>query len=68
MSGCALRRWGPGTACVKEPDTQAKKEMASALAAMQAERDRQDTMWQMPVAADAEEKAVAIPVKDRRAR
>ena len=49
MSGCALRRWGPGTPCVKEPDTPAKKETAAALAAMLAERDRQDTMWQTPV-------------------
>ena len=69
MSGCALRRWGSGTACVKEPDTEAKKQMASALAAMQAERDRQDTMWQMPPAEAAEnETAVAVPVKDGRAR
>lgn len=48
MSGCALRRWGSGTPCVKEPDTLVKKEIASALAAMQAERDRQDTMWLAP--------------------
>jgi len=48
MSGCALRRWGSGTPCTKEPDTAAKKEMANALAAMVAERDRQDTMWNPP--------------------
>jgi len=30
---------------MKETDTQAKKEMAAALAAMQAERDKQDAMW-----------------------
>ena len=46
MSGCALRRWGSGTPCVKETDTQAKREMAAALAAMQAEREKQDAMWQ----------------------
>jgi len=57
MSGCALRRWGSGTPCTKEPDTVAKKEMATALAAMQAERDRQDTMWQLPV---TEEKAEPV--------
>ena len=50
MSGCALRRWGSGTPCTKEPDTVAKKEMANALAAMMAERDRQDTMWNPPQA------------------
>jgi len=47
MSGCALRRWGSGTPCTKEP--QANKEMAAALAAMKAEREKQDTMWQLPV-------------------
>jgi hypothetical protein len=46
MSGCALRRWGSGTPCTKEP--QANKEMAAALAAMKAEREKQDTMWQLP--------------------
>ena len=45
MSGCALRRWGSGTPCTKEPDTVAAKETAAALAAMRAERDKQDTMW-----------------------
>jgi hypothetical protein len=48
MSGCALRRWGSGTPCTKEPDTAAKKEMANALATMMAERERQDTMWNPP--------------------
>jgi len=45
MSGCALRRWGSGTPCTKEPDTVAAKETAAALAAMRAEREKQDTMW-----------------------
>ena len=49
MSGCALRRWGSGTPCVKEPDTEAKKEMAAALATMKAERDKQDAMWQTAI-------------------
>lgn len=46
MSGCALRRWGSGTPCSKEP--QANKEMAAALAAMKAEREKQDAAWQLP--------------------
>jgi len=48
MSGCALRRWGPGTPCTREPGTPAKKETAAALAAMRAEREKQDAMWQQP--------------------
>jgi hypothetical protein len=43
MSGCALRRWGPGTQCIKE--TPASKEMAEKLAALKAEREKMDTMW-----------------------
>ena len=46
MSGCALRRWGSGTNCTRPADTPAAKEMAARLAAMQAERQRQDTsLW-----------------------
>jgi len=45
MSKCALRRWGSGVSCTKEPDTAASKEMGEKLAAMRAERERQDTMW-----------------------
>jgi hypothetical protein len=48
MSGCALRRWGPGTACTKEPDTVAANETAAALARMRAEREKQDAMWLLP--------------------
>jgi hypothetical protein len=48
MSKCALRRWGSGVTCTKEPDTVASKEMGEKLAAMRAERERQDTMWGAP--------------------
>jgi hypothetical protein len=58
MSGCALRRWGSGTPCTKEPDTAAKKEMANALAAMMAERERQDIMWNPPQEVVVKEEAV----------
>lgn len=44
MSACALRRWGTGTPCVKESGVE--KEMSQKLAAMRAEREKQDTMWQ----------------------
>jgi len=43
MSACALRRWGTGTPCVKE--SIAEKEMSQKLAAMRAEREKQDGMW-----------------------
>jgi len=48
MSGCALRRWGTGTPCVREPATAAAKEMSDKLAAMRAEREKQDGMWSAP--------------------
>jgi len=44
MSACALRRWGPGTSCVRD-STPAEKEVSLKLAAMRAEREKQDTMW-----------------------
>ena len=52
MSGCALKRWGAGTPCTREPDTAAKKEMADRLAVMRAEREKQDTMWLAPPVAE----------------
>jgi hypothetical protein len=66
MSGCALRRWGSGTPCSKEPDTAANKEMAAALAAMKAERDKQDTMWQLPVEEKIEAKSLIKPTPKQR--
>jgi hypothetical protein len=54
MSGCALKRWGTGTPCTREPDTAAKKEMAEKLAIMRAEREKQDTMWLQPAAPSTE--------------
>ena len=48
MSGCALRRWGPGTQCIKT-DTPASKEMAEKLAALKAEREKLDTIWTKPL-------------------
>jgi len=57
MSGCALKRWGPGTPCTREPDTAAKKELAAKLEAIRAEREKQDTMWQLPAAEEAQKPA-----------
>jgi hypothetical protein len=47
MSACAIKRWGTGTPCVKEPA--AAKEMSEKLEQMRAERAAQDTMWVQPV-------------------
>ena len=65
MSGCALRRWGSGTPCVKEPTTEASKELSNALKVMQAERERQDRAWTQPVGDDTEGALVAVPVKKK---
>lgn len=49
MSGCALRRWGPGTCSgAAVPQTAVSTELAAKLATMRAERDRQDGMWLAP--------------------
>jgi len=48
MSACALKRWGAGTPCVREPATAASKEVSDKLAAMRAEREKQDSAWLAP--------------------
>ena len=45
MSGCAIKRWGPGTPCNRDETTPAAKEMSNALSAMRLERERQDNLW-----------------------
>jgi hypothetical protein len=50
MSSCAIRRWGTGTPCHKEPATAASKELSDKLKIMQAERMKQDSMWSSPSA------------------
>ena len=67
MSACALRRWGTGTSCGPRPaDTPAAKDMAAKLAAMQAERQRQDSLWGPPAVAEPTqaEKVIAHTRKD----
>jgi hypothetical protein len=44
MSACAIRRWGSGTQCEKPADTPTSKEIEAKLAAIRAERDKQDAM------------------------
>ena len=62
MSACAIKMWGTGTPCVKEPTSGSAKEMADKLAKMRAERDKQDTMWINPTEMPAEEPL--IPKKE----
>ena len=62
MSGCALRRWGPGTQCVKT-DTPASKEMADKLAALKAEREKMDTIWTRPAESDKTQAAQAAQLQ-----
>lgn len=59
MSACAIKRWGTGTPCVKEPTSGAAKEMAEKLEKMRAEREKQDMMWLAPA-----EQVALLPKKD----
>jgi len=42
---CAVRRWGPGTTKERPTNTAASKELQERLAALNAERSNQDSMW-----------------------
>lgn len=48
MSSCAVKRWGPGTTCERPQNTEAVKELNARMAALSAERDKQDQMWNSP--------------------
>lgn len=55
MSGCARRRWGGGTCAPARPsDTAAARELEAKLAAMQAEREKQDAAWLAPTVQTAD--------------
>ena len=57
MSSCAVNRWGPGTTCKKTTNnSELEKEMTERIAKMQAERDRQDTMWKQEEKEEKKEK------------
>ena len=45
---CTQCRWGTGTTTDRIPDTDASKEIKARLAAVMAERDKQDCMWTAP--------------------
>lgn len=42
---CTQNKWGTGTTKDREPDTDAAKEARARMAAMMAEREKQDGMW-----------------------
>ena len=54
MSRCALNRWGPGTTCERPINTEAAKELQGKIAAMKAEREKQDSIW-APLKEESEE-------------
>lgn len=66
MSGCALRRWGTGTSCGPRTDTPAAKEMAAKLAAMQAERQRQDAVWSPLTPEPTPQQVEKVPAQTRK--
>ena len=45
MSLCAVKRWGPGTTKERVPDSETAKEIQERMAALNAERAKQDQMW-----------------------
>jgi hypothetical protein len=50
---CTQCRWGTGTTKDRESNTDAAKEVKARLAAVMAERDRQDCMWVSSKPSDA---------------
>ena len=57
---CTQCRWGTGTTTDRVPDTDASKEMKARLAAVMAERNKQDCMWS---SVEPETKLEAKPVE-----
>jgi hypothetical protein len=51
MSGCALRRWGPGTTKERTPDTESARQLESSLKSLLASRASLDTQFSAAAAA-----------------
>jgi hypothetical protein len=60
---CTQNKWGKGTTTDRVPDTDASKEMKARLAAVMAEREKQDCMWTAPV--KVEEKPVVTLISKK---
>ncbi len=48
MSGCALRRWGPGTTKERTPDTESARQLESSLQSLLAARANLDNQFSQP--------------------
>jgi hypothetical protein len=57
---CTQSRWGSGTTTDRIPDTDTSKEVKARLAAVMAERDRQDSMWTTPTPTKKEVEIVSL--------
>ena len=53
MSGCALRRWGPGTTKERTPDTESARQLESSLQSLLAARANLDTQFSAAATATA---------------
>ena len=54
MSRCGVNRWGPGTTCERPVNTEAAKEIQHRLAALEAQRAKQDQIWTQPSSSEPE--------------
>lgn len=59
MSGCALRRWGPGTTKERTPDTESARQLESSLQSLLAARANLDN--QFSAAAATASTATQVP-------
>ena len=46
---CPLRKYQPGTTVERPKNTESVKELQARLASMNAERSKQDRMWEEPI-------------------
>jgi hypothetical protein len=60
MSGCALRRWGPGTTKERTPDTESARQLESSLKSLLASRASLDTQFS-DVAAQPTTQTLTVP-------
>jgi hypothetical protein len=64
MSRCALNRWGAGTTCQRPINTESAKELQLKMAAIKAERERQDSIWIQTVSTETESNTKKLNTKD----
>ena len=63
MSGCACRRWGPGTTCERPINTENSRELDARMKALVEEREKQGNYW---VSGGADKLTVAAPPKNEK--